>query len=92
MPCGKPAAPRLPKRPERFPGGLEDESPATRKPGPSPEVRNPYLDGCLPEVSCGMKGYGQFCSIVRALDLLGERFTLLIVRELLSGSPGWLVR
>ncbi len=39
-----------------------------------------------------MKGYSQFCSIVRALDLLGERFTLLIVRELLSGSPGWLVR
>ena len=34
----------------------------------------------------GMKGYGQFCSIARALDLLGERWTLLIVRELLSGS------
>jgi DNA-binding HxlR family transcriptional regulator len=33
-----------------------------------------------------MKGYGQFCSIARALDLLGERWTLLIVRELLSGS------
>jgi DNA-binding HxlR family transcriptional regulator len=33
-----------------------------------------------------MKGYGQFCSIARALDLLGERWTLLIVRELLCGS------
>ena len=33
-----------------------------------------------------MKGYGQFCSVARALDLLGERWTLLIVRELLSGS------
>src|SRR5262249_55864315 len=33
-----------------------------------------------------MKSYGQFCSIARALDLLGERWTLLIVRELLSGS------
>jgi len=33
-----------------------------------------------------MKGYGQFCSIARALDLLGERWSLLIVRELLCGS------
>jgi len=24
-----------------------------------------------------MKSYGQFCSIARALDLLGERWTLL---------------
>jgi DNA-binding HxlR family transcriptional regulator len=31
-------------------------------------------------------GYGQFCSIARALDLLGERWTLLIVRELLCGG------
>ena len=33
-----------------------------------------------------MKTYSQFCSIARALDLLGERWTLLIVRELLCGS------
>ncbi|HKE14503.1 MAG TPA: helix-turn-helix domain-containing protein [Kofleriaceae bacterium] len=33
-----------------------------------------------------MKSYGQFCSIARALELLGERWTLLIVRELLCGS------
>lgn len=33
-----------------------------------------------------MKSYGQFCSIARALDLLGERWTLLVVRELLCGS------
>jgi DNA-binding HxlR family transcriptional regulator len=33
-----------------------------------------------------MKSYGQFCSIARALDLLGERWTLLIVRELLCES------
>jgi DNA-binding HxlR family transcriptional regulator len=33
-----------------------------------------------------MKGYGQFCSVARALDLLGTRWTLLIVRELLCGS------
>jgi DNA-binding HxlR family transcriptional regulator len=33
-----------------------------------------------------VKSYGQFCSMARALDLLGERWTLLIVRELLCGS------
>jgi DNA-binding HxlR family transcriptional regulator len=33
-----------------------------------------------------MKRYGQFCSMARALDLLGERWTLLVVRELLCGS------
>jgi DNA-binding HxlR family transcriptional regulator len=30
--------------------------------------------------------YGEFCSFARSLDLLGERWTLLIVRELLCGS------
>src|SRR4051794_38446488 len=29
--------------------------------------------------------YGQMCSIARALDVLGERWTLLVVRELLLG-------
>ncbi len=33
-----------------------------------------------------MKSYGQFCAIARALELLGERWTLLVVRELLCGS------
>lgn len=33
-----------------------------------------------------VKTYGQFCAIARALDLLGERWTLLVVRELLAGS------
>jgi DNA-binding HxlR family transcriptional regulator len=33
-----------------------------------------------------MKSYGQFCSVARALDLLGERWTILLVRELLFGS------
>jgi DNA-binding HxlR family transcriptional regulator len=31
-------------------------------------------------------GYGQFCSIARAHEVLGGRWTLLIVRELLCGS------
>jgi DNA-binding HxlR family transcriptional regulator len=29
--------------------------------------------------------YGQYCGVARALDLLGERWTLLIVRDLLPG-------
>ncbi|WP_063766164.1 winged helix-turn-helix transcriptional regulator [Streptosporangium amethystogenes] len=33
-----------------------------------------------------MNGYGQFCAVARALEILGERWTLLIVRELLLGA------
>jgi len=30
-----------------------------------------------------MRSYGQFCAVARALDLVGDRWTLLLVRELL---------
>jgi DNA-binding HxlR family transcriptional regulator len=33
-----------------------------------------------------MTGYGQFCSMARAHEVLGGRWTLLVVREILSGS------
>jgi DNA-binding HxlR family transcriptional regulator len=33
-----------------------------------------------------MLTYGQFCPMAKALDVVGERWTLLIVRELLLGS------
>ncbi len=33
-----------------------------------------------------MTGYGQFCSVARAHEVLGGRWTLLVVRELLNGS------
>jgi DNA-binding HxlR family transcriptional regulator len=33
-----------------------------------------------------MRAYGGFCPIAKALEVLGERWTLLIVRELLCGS------
>jgi DNA-binding HxlR family transcriptional regulator len=33
-----------------------------------------------------MTGYGQFCSVARAHEVLGGRWTLLIVRELLCGA------
>jgi len=34
-----------------------------------------------------VRTYGQYCSIARALDVLGDRWTLLIVRELLLKGP-----
>ena len=34
-----------------------------------------------------MKSYGQYCSVARALDVVGDRWTLLIVRELLTQGP-----
>jgi DNA-binding HxlR family transcriptional regulator len=33
-----------------------------------------------------MSGYGQFCPVAVALEILGERWTLLVVRELICGS------
>jgi DNA-binding HxlR family transcriptional regulator len=33
-----------------------------------------------------MHGYGQFCPVAQALEVLGERWTLLVVRELFAGS------
>src|SRR3954451_13767324 len=31
------------------------------------------------------RSYNQYCAMARALDALGERWTLLVIRELLSG-------
>jgi DNA-binding HxlR family transcriptional regulator len=33
-----------------------------------------------------MIGYGQFCPVAQALEIVGERWTLLVVRELLHGN------
>jgi DNA-binding HxlR family transcriptional regulator len=33
-----------------------------------------------------MKGYGQFCPVAMALEVVGERWTLLVIRELMCGS------
>jgi DNA-binding HxlR family transcriptional regulator len=34
-----------------------------------------------------MKTYAQYCTVARALDLVGDRWVLLIVRELISQGP-----
>lgn len=36
-----------------------------------------------------MRSYKQFCGLARALDVIGERWTLLVVRELLEGPKGY---
>ena len=33
-----------------------------------------------------IQGYGQYCPISRALDVLGERWTMIIIRDLLVGT------
>ena len=33
-----------------------------------------------------MKSYGQYCALARGLDVIGDRWTLLVVREILGGS------
>src|SRR5258708_23849870 len=35
--------------------------------------------------SAGARRYGQYCGLARALDVIGDRWNLLIVRELLVG-------
>src|SRR3954454_16334730 len=34
-----------------------------------------------------MRSYGQYCALARALDLVGDRWTLLIARELYLRGP-----
>ena len=34
-----------------------------------------------------MRSYGQYCSVAKALDVVGDRWSLLIVRELLAQGP-----
>ncbi len=34
-----------------------------------------------------MRSYGQYCALAKALDVVGDRWTLLIVRELLAQGP-----
>ena len=34
-----------------------------------------------------MRSYSQYCSVAKALDLVGDRWTLLVVRELLARGP-----
>src|SRR6185369_3188642 len=55
-----------------------------RGPGCGPESVPTRPNG--PCYLAGMTGYGQFCAMARAHEALGGRWTLLIVREILSGS------
>lgn len=37
-------------------------------------------------LTAAMKTYGQYCPVARAADILGERWTLLILRDILGGA------
>lgn len=39
----------------------------------------------MPSENDESKGYGQYCPITRAVEVLGERWTMLVVRDLLCG-------
>jgi len=41
--------------------------------------------GTISKVKAAKRSYDQFCAVARGLDLVGERWTLLIVRDLLVG-------
>ena len=36
-----------------------------------------------------MRGYAQYCPIAKGSEVLGDRWTLLIVREMLGGASGF---
>jgi DNA-binding HxlR family transcriptional regulator len=36
-----------------------------------------------------MRGYGQYCPVAKSSEILGDRWTLLIVREMLGGAGGF---
>jgi DNA-binding HxlR family transcriptional regulator len=44
------------------------------------------LNSC-PAILDGMRTYGQYCSVAKALDVIGDRWSLLIIRELLLQGP-----
>jgi DNA-binding HxlR family transcriptional regulator len=36
-----------------------------------------------------MRSYAQYCPVAKATEILGDRWTLLIVREMLGGASGF---
>jgi len=53
---------------------------------PRKMVQIPYRYRMRIVIKLGMTSLGQFCAIARAHEILGGRWTILIVRELLCGS------
>src|SRR4051794_25546714 len=46
---------------------------------------NRYLNAELDSLAVTARTYSQHCGLARALDVVGERWTLLVVRELIAG-------
>ena len=55
---------------------------------PPPEIpeNGVAAAGAAPLRSAPMKGYGQFCPVTKAAEIVAERWTPLVLRELLCGS------
>ena len=47
------------------------------------------VKGGDPQYGSVMRSYGQYCPVSKGAELLGDRWTLLIVRELLFGPLGF---
>src|SRR5262249_4830429 len=82
---GKPAArgrssPPPPGRRQRGPGGRGEGAAGSGDGGPTAPGS--------PRLACdtgNMQGYGQYCPLARGAEVLGDRWTLLIIREMLFG-------
>ena len=48
-------------------------------------VRDRACPASLAWILSGVRGYGQYCPVARGAEVLGDRWTLLIVREMLHG-------
>jgi HxlR-like helix-turn-helix len=60
--------------------GLNHLAKSIRAPGAGPRGRaGPACD------TGNMQGYGQYCPLARGAEVLGDRWTLLIIREMLFG-------
>ena len=55
------------------------------EPGSSVEYSSQAIPPEATVVKHQRRNYGQYCGLAAALDLIGERWTLLIIRELLAG-------
>src|SRR5262249_47168308 len=55
-------------------------------PGAENDPHNRDVQGIDDKDERRQRGYGQYCPISRALDVLGERWSLLILRDMLVGT------
>ena len=75
------------RRRRRGGGGPRDAVPAPARTASEPAGRGSPREAARIRNAWRMKTYAQYCAVARSLDLVGDRWVLLIVRELLSQGP-----